>query len=79
MGTWKRIIVLIGSIACGLTISNILYLYFLSTDEGINPAISGRFSPELDTCVTRHRRLATLTFKLPNYAMDARNVSSYHV
>lgn len=43
MGTWKRIIVLIGSIACGLTISNILYLYFLSTDEGINPAISVDF------------------------------------
>jgi hypothetical protein len=36
VGKCKRIIVLIGSIACGLVISNLLYLYFLSTDQGVS-------------------------------------------
>ena len=36
VGKCKRIIVLIGSIACGLVISNLLYLYFLSTSQGVD-------------------------------------------
>lgn len=35
IGTCKRVIVLVGSIASGLAITNLLYLYFLSTDEGL--------------------------------------------
>ena len=36
VGKCKRVIVLIGSIACGLVISNVLFLYFLSTSQGVN-------------------------------------------
>jgi hypothetical protein len=36
---WKRIAVLIGSIACGLIIANLLYLYFLRSDLGIESEV----------------------------------------
>jgi hypothetical protein len=62
IGTAKRIIVLIGSMACGLAITNILYLYFLSTDQGVDGEfISFDFNANV-TVAQKSLELSEVTF-----------------